>query len=132
MSEPVRRDMAQARVDLETISRAFRRKEALKPSEIYRLLDDRACESILFCMARAETASIRQAVSTYFTAMRGVKAHLSGEDLKAMGLEPGPAFRKILDEVICGQLDGEIGGRQDALDYVRGKWAPEFDGGADG
>lgn len=132
MSDPVRREMAQARVDLESISRAFRRIDPLKQSEVYRLLDDRSRESILFLMAHAETASIRQAVSTYFTAMLGVKAHLSGEDLKAMGLEPGPSFRKILDEVVDGQLDGEIENRQDALDYVRGKWAPEFDGGEDG
>jgi poly(A) polymerase len=39
---------------------------------------------------------------------------LTGEDLKAMGLSPGPNFKRILDAVREGQLDGTLTSREQA------------------
>jgi tRNA nucleotidyltransferase (CCA-adding enzyme) len=33
---------------------------------------------------------------------------LNGEDLKAMGLLPGPEFRGIMNRLLAARLDGEI------------------------
>jgi poly(A) polymerase len=44
---------------------------------------------------------------------------LTGEDLKAMGFKPGPLFRKILEAVEEGQLEGRFTRREDALEFVR-------------
>lgn len=44
---------------------------------------------------------------------------LTGEDLKAMGFKPGPLFRKILEAVEEGQLEGRLTRREDALEFVR-------------
>jgi poly(A) polymerase len=40
---------------------------------------------------------------------------LSGDDLKNMGLSPGPVFKRILDAVREGQLDGTLTSRDQAL-----------------
>jgi poly(A) polymerase len=40
---------------------------------------------------------------------------VTGHDLLAMGLGPGPAFRTILDEVYDAQLEGRAATREDAL-----------------
>ncbi|MBI2822518.1 MAG: CCA tRNA nucleotidyltransferase [Acidobacteria bacterium] len=47
---------------------------------------------------------------------------INGDDLIAMGLNPGPLFRQILSEVEDRQLEGELGSRDEALDYVKTKW----------
>jgi len=44
---------------------------------------------------------------------------LTGDDLVAMGLTPGPAFRSILDSVEEAQLNGRITTREEALNLAR-------------
>lgn len=44
---------------------------------------------------------------------------LTGDDLKALGFRPGPLFRKILEAVEEGQLEGRLMRREDAVDFVR-------------
>lgn len=48
---------------------------------------------------------------------------LSGDDLKDMGFRPGPTFREILAAVEDAQLEGKIGTRGEALDFVRLQFA---------
>ena len=44
---------------------------------------------------------------------------LTGDDLKAEGLEPGPLYKKLLDSVREAQLDGTVKTREEALEVVR-------------
>ncbi len=44
---------------------------------------------------------------------------LTGDDLKEMGFQPGPLFKKILEEVEEAQLDGRIADREEAARLVR-------------
>jgi poly(A) polymerase len=44
---------------------------------------------------------------------------LTGDDLKANGLKPGPMFKRLLDSIREGQLDGTIGNRDQALARAR-------------
>jgi tRNA nucleotidyltransferase/poly(A) polymerase len=46
---------------------------------------------------------------------------LDGNDLRGMGLKPGPEFARLLAGVRAAQLDGELGEREAALEWVRGK-----------
>ena len=44
---------------------------------------------------------------------------LSGDDLIAAGHVPGPKFREILEAVEDAQLEGRLGSKQSALEFVR-------------
>jgi poly(A) polymerase len=44
---------------------------------------------------------------------------IGGDDLIALGIEPGPRFKEILKQIEDLQLDGELESRQAALDFVR-------------
>jgi tRNA nucleotidyltransferase/poly(A) polymerase len=44
---------------------------------------------------------------------------IGGDDLIAMGMRPGPGFKRILTEVEDHQLDGALRTREEALYYVR-------------
>ena len=44
---------------------------------------------------------------------------ITGEDLKKLGLKPGPRFKEILDAVATRQLEGSLTTREDALDWVK-------------
>jgi tRNA nucleotidyltransferase/poly(A) polymerase len=48
---------------------------------------------------------------------------LTGDDLIAMGLKPGPEFKKILDEVELLWLEGRIRTREEALEAAAAKFS---------
>ncbi len=45
-------------------------------------------------------------------------AWITGDDLIAAGLTPGPKFKRLLDEVYDAQLEGRVRDKQAALDWV--------------
>jgi poly(A) polymerase len=47
---------------------------------------------------------------------------VNGQDLMAMGYAPGPRFKEILTAVEDAQLEGELGSRDAALDFVRSQF----------
>ncbi len=44
---------------------------------------------------------------------------ITGDDLKAMGLKPGPRFKALIDEVRALQLDGHLKTRREAEEKIR-------------
>ena len=51
---------------------------------------------------------------------------ITGEDLKSLGLAPGPGYREILEAVEEGQLEGRFTTRDQALDFVRERLVARF------
>ena len=45
---------------------------------------------------------------------------VTGADLIALGLKPGPAFKKILFDAETEQLEGNLVSKEAALDFVKG------------
>ena len=44
---------------------------------------------------------------------------ITGDDLKSLGLRPGPAFKTLLDTIRNAQLNGEIATREEAMTMAR-------------
>ncbi len=94
-------------------------KKRMNPSELHRLLETFETEVLLYMMARTEKRHVKRSISLYMTQLRGQQAPIGGDDLKKVGLIPGPLFKQILDEILDAKLDGKIKGREDAIEYVR-------------
>jgi hypothetical protein len=58
---------------------------------------------------------IRRAVEELAATGLAPSPLISGDDLLAAGLRPGPAFREILDAVYDAQLEGRLSDREEAL-----------------
>jgi poly(A) polymerase len=50
---------------------------------------------------------------------------ITGRDLIAMGLKPGPAFSEILRAVEDAQLEGEIRTPEEARAFVHQRWGSQ-------
>jgi tRNA nucleotidyltransferase (CCA-adding enzyme) len=59
-------------------------------------------------MAKSKGETVKRQVSAFLTTYQHVKPILTGKDLKAMGLKPGPQFKKILDRLLDARLNGDI------------------------
>jgi tRNA nucleotidyltransferase (CCA-adding enzyme) len=43
---------------------------------------------------------------------------LSGNDLKKMGIPPGPRYKKLLAELLDAKLDGRVRNREEEVAFV--------------
>jgi tRNA nucleotidyltransferase (CCA-adding enzyme) len=74
-------------------------------------------------MAKTSRDEVRKFVSVYVTQLREVTCSLTGDDLKAMGLPPGPRYREIFDKVLSARLNGEVSTREDEFRLARKEFA---------
>ncbi len=70
-------------------------------------------------MAGAETELVRRQISFYLTTTRTAEPAVSGEDLIALGLEPGPVFKEILEAVRDRRIDGDLKTKDQELAFIR-------------
>ncbi len=87
-------------------------------SEIYRILYKKPTELILYVMATTSNPKVRQRISLYLTILKQIKININGKDLMRLGLEPGPLYSKIFDEVKMARLDNKVSNRQQELELV--------------
>ena len=65
-------------------------------------------------------------LDNYYGVWRRVKTCLSGDDLRAMGLKPGPSYGVWLDTLLAARLDGEIKDEAGELALLRQLAAEDF------
>jgi tRNA nucleotidyltransferase (CCA-adding enzyme) len=70
-------------------------------------------------MAITNQEKVKKAISLYCTNLRRTSICLKGGDLKALGLEPGPMYRRIFQAVFDAKLNGRAATREDELAFAR-------------
>jgi tRNA nucleotidyltransferase (CCA-adding enzyme) len=116
----IRTRMHHARVRSREVLYVFY-KEQITSSRIYDLLSPLDVESLLLMMAKAKKETARKYVSLYLTHLRNVKVTLTGDDLKKMGIPPGPRYKRILAELLDAKLDGTVKNREEEVEFVKRK-----------
>jgi tRNA nucleotidyltransferase (CCA-adding enzyme) len=101
------------------VSEMLKKPTKVSPNRIYRSLEPLSYEVILFIMAAAKTQRSRERVALFFKKYNNVKLLISGRDLKALGIKPGPEYRRILNRVLYAKLDGKLSCKKDELFFAR-------------
>jgi tRNA nucleotidyltransferase (CCA-adding enzyme) len=114
---------------LRSLVRTVGQGRDLAPSQVYRWLGDARLEVVLALMARLEAPALRKAIGDYLGQTRRTRPMLTGDDLRALGLRPGPIYRDVLSALLYARLDGEVQSRDDELRFVRRRFAKAFDEG---
>lgn len=105
-----------------TLGMLIRRKN-LRPSEIYLLLHGFAIEHLLYMLAVVKHEHVRQYISQYIMNLQGQHPLTTGDDLKAMGIAPGPVYKAILTRLLTARLDGEVVDKEGELTLVKREFA---------
>jgi tRNA nucleotidyltransferase (CCA-adding enzyme) len=98
---------------LNTIKRRQKHPAEVCNSELYAWFNGLNLEMLLYLAARASSEQVRRFVSHYLTRLRTVSSLLDGDDLRRLGLEPGPLFRRIKERLLQARLDGEVNSRDE-------------------
>jgi len=91
------------------------------PVELYKLLSSLKLETVLFSMALSKERQAKKAVSRYLTELRKIKTILKGNDLKRMGIKPGPLYSEILKELLEEKIRGNVKNLEDEERFVMKK-----------
>lgn len=92
------------------------------PSQIYRALEGLRPEALAFLLAQRDNRELEGFVRIMLQELSKVKLSLSGDDLKGMGIPPGPIYRRILDRIFEAKLDGRVETKEDELRMVHSIW----------
>ncbi len=82
-------------------------------SGLYHILTRMSVEDVLLLMALYHDKDISKHLSLFLTRLQAEKPDITGEDLKAIGVPPGPLYTAILDQVLAAKLDGKASSRDD-------------------
>lgn len=98
---------------LNAIKRHLKQGAEVRNSHLYAWFSALNPEMLLYLAARASSEQVRRFVSLYLTRLRAISPQLDGEDLRRLGLEPGPLFRRIRERLLQARLDGEVCSRDE-------------------
>jgi tRNA nucleotidyltransferase (CCA-adding enzyme) len=99
------------------IDRALKKltnNETVRPSQVYRLLADLSDEALVLLLAkqvgmkRGVRVSLLKRHLVGYVKNRTIKTVLTGRDLQAMGLNPGPEYKTVLGKLLDARIDGMI------------------------
>ena len=93
----------------------------LTPSSIYQLLHGYSPPAIIANSLACDSPVARQHIQLFLNKLRYVKSALTGNDLKKMGIAPGPRIKEILNLLHEARLDGKVTSKQDEVDLVK-RW----------
>ncbi len=110
------------------VDRALKRltdKGTVRPSQVYRLLADFSDEALVLLLAKQVSKQQRVGLNLLkrrlvaYMKNRTIKTALTGRDLQAMGLEPGPEYKTILGKLLDARIDGMVTTEVEERFFVR-------------
>ena len=84
-------------------------------SELHRILGRSPLETLLYLLAQEDKPEQHEKLTRYIYMGRQMKTDVSGDDLRRMGVEPGPMIGRILNDVLMAKMDDESLGREEQL-----------------
>jgi tRNA nucleotidyltransferase (CCA-adding enzyme) len=99
------------------VDRALKRltnKKTVRRSQIFRLLADFSDEALVLLLAKqvgmqhGVRLSLLKRHLLAYVKNRAIKTALTGRDLQAMGLQPGPQYKTILGKLLDARIDGMV------------------------
>ena len=82
-------------------------------SQIVNLLDKHSALAIYAFYLAVDDLEIKENIEQYIEKWQFVRPTITGDDLRKMGLEPGPIYANILSDLRGAWLDGKIRNRDD-------------------
>lgn len=84
-------------------------------ADLHEILSPISLEGLLYSMARQRKMTLKKAISQFLTHLQDVNISISGRDLLAMGMFPGPHFATVLKSVKRAVLNNQVKTREEQL-----------------
>ncbi|WP_420263731.1 CBS domain-containing protein [Candidatus Magnetominusculus dajiuhuensis] len=95
------------------------------PVSVYNHLMGTSLETAIFLMSTAENDQKRKSISIFLTEHKDMKPELKGNDLKTLGIPPGPIYTEIFTAILEEKLRGTLTTAEEELALVRGRFVKQ-------
>ena len=95
-------------------------KRRMLSSAIYQRLTKLPLEVLLLILSKSKSPRLKERVNLYLTTLRKVRMKITGEDLKELGLIPGPRFKKVLNRIFEARLDEKVKNKEEEWRMAKG------------
>ncbi|MGB8648161.1 MAG: polynucleotide adenylyltransferase, partial [Anaerolineae bacterium] len=113
-------EILQQVIALRVLERALS-SATVKPSRVVELVERFEDTSLVVFAISTHSERARANIDRFRANWRAVQSHLTGADLRLMGIPPGPLYREILGQLRVKQLDGEMTTRAEEESWVRSR-----------
>ena len=104
------------------LGRSLLRKQVSR-ADTYAMLSTWPLEPALYLMAKAQLQDSKklalQRVREFLTELQQIKLSTTGHDLQKLGLRQGPAYRRILDQLLSARLNGNVQSKEEELNLAK-------------
>jgi len=90
-------------------------KKNVRGSMVYRTFKPLSYEEVLLSAALSSSRFVLKRAQDFLFIYNGQSIHTKGEDLKCLGVKPGPHFKMILDELLYAKIDAEVRDKEEEL-----------------
>jgi len=87
----------------------------IEASEIFSLLKPLSCEVIVLIKAKHKNALLDKHIRDFLMTYSNTHTYITGNDLRRLGLKPGPHYKKILNKILGAKLNGRVKTKEDEL-----------------
>jgi tRNA nucleotidyltransferase (CCA-adding enzyme) len=94
-------------------------KKGMRPAEIFKLLEPLSYETLLVLKAAHKSSVFQKYMEDFLEIYNGMRLYATGDDLRRLGLAPGPRYQKIFTRVLEAKLNGEVKGMKEELEFIR-------------
>jgi tRNA nucleotidyltransferase (CCA-adding enzyme) len=95
------------------------RKERIKPSRIFSFFQPLSYEVIIFIKAKYNNPLIQRHIKEFLKDYNYIRIHVSGEDLRKLGILPGPNYKKIFTKILNAKLNGLVETKEEELSLIK-------------
>lgn len=88
-------------------------------SEIDKLINGWEKESQIYLLLLLKNEKIWEQIVSYLDRKEKIKLDINGNDLKELGIKPGPVYKEILDKLYVLKLDGIVRDKDDELNMAK-------------
>jgi tRNA nucleotidyltransferase (CCA-adding enzyme) len=100
--------------------RALGHAKDLGPGEIYDIFSQCTPEATVYLLSLLDSERVNKFASLYFTQyFRQACLELDGNDLKALGVQPGPMYQQVFRSLREAKLSGLVASKEDELLWVK-------------
>lgn len=118
MKNPIER-FIDSRVRVAETAGRLERENIRGPVEIHDLFAGLNEDELLCVMARVKEHDNKRAVVDYITRLRHIGAKVSGHDLIAAGIEPGPLLGKVMEIIVRENIKGLLPAKEDEIRFAK-------------
>lgn len=91
----------------------------LGPGMLFSLFSGVSKEILEYLALTADTTQYRKNVKEYLHSLMDFKFHINGEDLKALGIVPGPRYKGLLERARASIVESNTTGRRGQLEILK-------------